>query len=89
MDNGLLHNKFMVKHHRELAALYPDEIVDFSCDNKAKVYVGTLAVSRYHQITKFHLLNYALNYDDHDFPSSTKLASSVYLEIKYYRSNLI
>ncbi|CAF1267476.1 unnamed protein product [Didymodactylos carnosus] len=71
-----------VKYCRELAALYPDEIVDFSCDNKAKVHVGTLAVS-YHQIRKYHLLKYAPNYDDHDFPDSAKLTPSVYLEIKH------
>ncbi|CAF1284111.1 unnamed protein product [Didymodactylos carnosus] len=64
-------------------ALYPDEIINLSCDNNAKVHVGTLAVNRYHQIRKFNLLKFAPNYNDHDFPDSTKITPSVYLELKH------
>ncbi|CAF1343631.1 unnamed protein product [Didymodactylos carnosus] len=72
-----------VKYGQELASLYSDEIIDMSCDNKAKVLVGTLAVSRYHQIRKFHMTHHAPNYQDHDFSTGAKITPAVYMEIRH------
>ncbi|CAF1282629.1 unnamed protein product [Didymodactylos carnosus] len=36
-----------VKYGYELASLYPQEIISLSCDNKCKIPIGSLAVSRY------------------------------------------
>jgi hypothetical protein len=52
----------------EFAAKYKDECVAISCDNKNKVHIGTLAVSRYHQVKKLYPCNDRPNYKDHDFP---------------------
>ncbi|CAF1041269.1 unnamed protein product, partial [Didymodactylos carnosus] len=42
-----------VKYGYELASLYSQEIISLSCDNKCKIPIGSLAVSRYHQIKRF------------------------------------
>ncbi|CAF1452387.1 unnamed protein product [Didymodactylos carnosus] len=72
-----------VKYGRELASLFSDEIIDISYDNKAKILVGTLAVSGHHQIRKFHMTHHALNYQDHDFPTGAKITPAVYMEIRH------
>ncbi|CAF0887586.1 unnamed protein product, partial [Didymodactylos carnosus] len=51
-----------VKYCRELAALYPDEIINFSCDNKAKVHVGTLAVMFAWDDSKYNPVERTLSY---------------------------
>ena len=46
-----------------------NELIDvISVDNMNKIKVGTLAVSRYHQIRRFFLNSDAPKYPDHDFP---------------------
>ena len=41
-----------------------------SLDNMNHIKVGALAVSRYHQISRIYLAQYAPNYEDHhDFPT--------------------
>jgi len=37
----------------QMCAEFPDEAVIFSCDSKAKIHIGSQAVSRYHQIRTF------------------------------------
>ena len=45
----------MVHCSMEVAAHFPDLIDEISADDKAKVKVGILAVSRYHQLRNFVL----------------------------------
>ena len=54
---------------RELMARNSEETVSLSCDSMNKLKVGTLAVSRYHQIKQFFLKMYEPCYNDHDFPN--------------------
>ncbi|CAH1785112.1 unnamed protein product, partial [Owenia fusiformis] len=64
----------------EIATQYQHNVHLFSCDDKNKVAVGTLAVSRYHQIKKFFLEGDEPNYQDHDFPfPNAKIIPSGYL----------
>ena len=51
----------------EFAQQFADSTSTFSCDNKNKVNVGTLAVSRYHQILKIFPVSNLAVYRDHDF----------------------
>ena len=51
-----------------MTAQYSDECCILSCDDMNKVNVGTLAVSRYHQIGKFFSISDTPSYGDHDFP---------------------
>ena len=62
-----------VKLRREFAEDFKEEVCVFSCDCMAKLKVGVLATSRYHQIRRVH--DYGsdddeppVNYADHDFP---------------------
>lgn len=67
---------------REIAESYPSECISFSCDDKNKVNVDTLAVSRYHQISHFFPPDDAPNYFDHDFPyANSKIIPSGYLHL--------
>lgn len=62
---------------------FKDECMILSCDN---IKVGTLAVSRYHQITKFFPNDDQPNYPDHDFPNSgCKLIPSGYKILTDFR----
>ena len=45
----------MVRCSMEVGAHFPDLIDEISADDKAKVKVGILAVSRYHQLRNFVL----------------------------------
>ncbi|CAF2854670.1 unnamed protein product [Rotaria sp. Silwood2] len=58
----------LVNYVQELASLYNDECISLSCDNKAKIPIGTPAVSHYVRSRKFHLIDQAPNLPDHDFP---------------------
>ena len=74
------HNASLVRFVMELVANNPNLADLISADDKAKINVGTLAVSRYHQIRKFFLSHDAPNYDDHDFPDrGSKITPSGYL----------
>lgn len=53
----------------ELCQKFRDECVSISCDDMNKLHVGTLAVSRYHQLSHFFPLSDRPCYPDHDFPS--------------------
>ena len=56
------------KYRKELAAAFPDRFCVVSMDDKAKVHVGTPAVSRFHQILKLFPSDDRPNFKDHDFP---------------------
>ena len=57
-----------VAYQREFATHFKDECMILSCDDMNKVNVGTLAVSRYHQLEKFFPKDDQPHYPDHDFP---------------------
>ena len=51
-----------------------------SCNDMNKLNVGTLAVSRYHQLSRFFPLDDAPDYPDHDFPyRNAKIIPSGYM----------
>ena len=52
---------------------FADECVSVSCDTMNKIKVGTLAVSRYHQIKKIFMKDDNPRTPDHDFPLKYKL----------------
>ena len=52
----------------EFCAALTEECQQFSCDDMNKLNVGILAVSRYHQLSRFFPIQDAPNYFDHDFP---------------------
>ena len=73
-------------HYTQAQVQYVNEIFQFfgctriSADDKNKVNVGTPAVSRYHQISAFFMVDDAPNQLDHDFPyANSKLIPSGYL----------
>ena len=80
-DNADLHYTMaQVGYANELFELYSDECVRISADDKNKVNIGTLAVSRFYQINKFFPMNDSPNYGDHDFPHpDCKIVPSGYL----------
>ena len=70
-----------VQYLMEFSATFPECCV-ISCDDMNKVNVGTLAVSRYHQINRFFPVNDAPQYPDHDFPyRNSKIIPSGYMII--------
>ena len=52
----------------QMVAMFKENICEYSCDDMNKLLIGVNAVSRYHQLRRFHLQNMAPNYSDHDFP---------------------
>ncbi|CAF4447715.1 unnamed protein product, partial [Didymodactylos carnosus] len=72
-----------VKYGYELAALYPQEINSLSCDNKCKIPVGSLAVSRHHQIRRFFPKEQQPNYSEHDFKDGLYITPCKYLELRH------
>ena len=68
-DSQNAHEYFaLVSNIRQMAAIYPNECVIFSCDSKAKIHIGGQAVSRYHQLKTFFPDDDCPHYADHDFP---------------------
>ena len=68
---------------RELSQMLLNETVALSADDKNKLNVGTLAVSRYFNQGKFFMTNDQPNYPDHDFPyRGAKLIPAGYLLLK-------
>jgi len=64
---------------------FKDECLILSCDDMNKLKVSTLAVSRYHQVTKFFPNDDQPNYPDHDFPiPGYKLITSGYMILTDY-----
>ena len=62
-----------VKLRREFAQDFENEVSIFSCDCMAKLRVGVLSTSRYHQIRRVQCYGSdddepPVNYDDHDYP---------------------
>ena len=55
------------------------ETMRISADDKHKIPVGALAVSRYFSIRRYFPLDDAPNYNDHDFPGGSKITPSGYL----------
>ena len=69
-----------VGHVSEFCAAFSDECQQLSADDMNKLNVGTLAVSRYHQLGKFFPVDDSPNYPDHDFPyRNAKLIPSGYI----------
>ncbi|XP_062515262.1 uncharacterized protein LOC134190768 [Corticium candelabrum] len=67
----------------EFSQQHSDSTSTFSCDNKNKVNIGTLAVSRYHQLRKFFPIGNGPVYKDHDFPfQNAKIIPSGYLRLE-------
>ena len=62
-----------IKLRKEMFSHLDKEVTAVSCDTMKKLKVGTLAVSRYHQIRKIFLQSDRPNYPDHDFPLPYKL----------------
>lgn len=55
-DNVNAHEYFAtVSNVRQMAAMYSEECMIFSCDSKAKLHIGGQAVSRYHQLTSHRM----------------------------------
>lgn len=67
----------------ELAEMFSDETIAISADDKNKINVGTLAVSRHFSINNIFATNDQPNYPDHDFPyTNAKLVPAGYLLLK-------
>ena len=62
-----------IKLRKEMFSHLDKEVTAVSCDTMNKLKVGTLAVSRYHQIRKIFLQSDRPNYPNHDFPLPYKL----------------
>jgi hypothetical protein len=70
-----------VKYALELSSCYGEEIIAISADAKAKVNVGTVAVSRYVKMKTFLLEDDMPHLADHDFPSCSKITPMGYMEL--------
>ena len=67
----------------ELAEMFSNETIAISADDKNKVNVGTLAVSRHFSINNIFATDDQPNYPDHDFPyANAKLVPAGYLLLK-------
>ncbi|CAF1304893.1 unnamed protein product, partial [Didymodactylos carnosus] len=62
---------------------FAQEITSLSCDNKCKIPIGSLAVSRYHQIRRFFPKDQRSNYPDHDFKGGPYITPCNYLELRH------
>ena len=68
----------------EFGQKFSRSVATLSCDNKIKVNVGTLAVSRYHQLKHFFPVDDAPNYNDNNFPwANAKIVPSGYLLLEH------
>ena len=78
------HAASLVRFALEFGALFGDFVDIVAYDDKAKLKVGSPAVSRYHQMCKFFLENDMPNFQDHDFPDPGSLITpSGYLHLKF------
>ena len=67
----------------EMFTYFDDETLLYSGDDKNKINVGTLAVSRYHQISAFFPAEDKPDYADHDFPyRNSKITPSGYIRLE-------
>ena len=67
----------------ELAEMFSNETIAISADDKNKVNVGILAVSRHFLINNIFATDDQPNYPDHDFPyANAKLVPAGYLLLK-------
>ena len=67
----------------ELVEMFSDETIAISADDKNKVNVGTLAVSRHFSINNIFATDDQSNYPDHEFPyANAKLVPVGYLLLK-------
>ena len=70
----------------QLASQHNDEVISASLDNKNKVPVGTLAVSRFYKHRKFFPNQDAPDYPNHDFPfKRSKLIPAGYKRLMFPR----
>lgn len=73
-----------VKLFAEMFEEFSNETILLSADDMNKLNVGTLAVSRYHQIEKFFMKDDSPDYLDHDFPEgNAKLNPSGYMILQH------
>ncbi len=63
----------------EMFDLAENETLRISADDKNKVPLGTLAVSRYFNIRKYFPEEDSPNYKDHDWIAASKIVPSGYL----------
>ena len=78
------HAASLVRFVMEFGALFADFVDVISIDDKAKIKIGTAAVSRYHQMCRFFLEIDMPNLLDHDFPDPGSLITpSGYLHLKF------
>ena len=73
-DNSAQASQHEDLHYTRAQVAYVNEMMEtygaicLSCDDKNKINVGTPAVSRYHQLSKFFLQGDAPKYYNHHFP---------------------
>lgn len=80
-------SRAQVSYVNELMCYFGHESLQYSVDNKNKVNVGTLAISRYHHIGAFFPTTDMPDYHDHDFPlEKFKIIPSgeYFVYLKYY-----
>ena len=63
----------------EHANKFQSDYTIISADAMNKIHVGTLAVSRYHQIRRYFDQEDHVCYNDHDFPLGYKLIPCGYM----------
>ena len=74
----------------EFCAMFSDECQQVSCDDMNKLNVGTLAVSRYHQLSRFFPVGDATNYPNHHFPyRNSKIIPSGYMLLQEQPSSRV
>ena len=72
----------LVNSSCEFASCFPEDSAIFSCDDKNKLHVGQLAVSRHFQHRRFYSTDGMPNYPDHDFPfANSKLTPHGYMRL--------
>ena len=96
-DNSLHHSNedshfafAQCNYAMEFGQHFSDACVTLSCDDMNKVHVGTLAVSRYHQLQHFFPMDDKPQYNDHDFPfADSKIIPSGYMALRHHERNSV
>ena len=86
-NSDLHYTMAQVNLANELFQMHDGECLRLSCDDKNKVNVGILCVSRRMQITKYFSMDDQPVYQDHDFPAQqSKIIPSGYMLMQTRRS---
>ena len=94
-DNSLHHSNedshfafAQCNYAMEFGQHFSDTCETLSCDDMNKVHVGTLAVSRYHQLQHFFPMDDKPQYNDHDFPfADSKIIPSGCMALRHHERN--